>query len=57
MVSERLIKLVDHIEMDHEREVAPGADEVAIARMHVDMHANRDDWDHIHTRDGEVIDR
>lgn len=39
------IVTADHIEMVHERELAPGADVMAI---HLDMHARRDDWGHDH---------
>jgi hypothetical protein len=54
-MDEQLIRLVDHIEMIHEREVTPGTSPVDVARMHVDMHRLRDDWGHEHTRKGDII--
>jgi hypothetical protein len=40
--------LADHIEMDHERELAPGT--TGLLEMHRAMHRQRDDWDHTHRR-------
>lgn len=57
-ISERLLKLVDHVEIQHEREIAPATTEVQIARMHVDMHRQGDEseqWNHVHKKDGEVV--
>src|SRR4051812_43147428 len=40
--------LADHIEMDHERELAPGT--TNLQAMHNEMHASRDDWNHAHNK-------
>jgi hypothetical protein len=37
--------VADHVEIDHERELAPGADPAAV---HAEMHLDRTDWDHAH---------
>lgn len=47
---EKLMAISDHIEMDHERELAPG-DWVNANRTHKEMHANRSDWGHNHKGD------
>lgn len=47
-----LLDEVDHIELVHERELAPGT--TGIAAMHRQMHAARDDWGHSHRPDGSV---
>lgn len=49
--SDILMALVDHVEIDHERElVSQSLDEVW--KLHLDMHHRRSDWDHTHRRDG-----
>lgn len=54
-IDPQLLRLVDHIEVAHEREVAPGTSAVEVARMHVDMHRNSNHWDHRHDRKGNTI--
>lgn len=43
------IDLADHIEIEHERELAPGA--TGLAFMHREMHRTRHDWPHTHRKD------
>lgn len=40
------MEAADHIEMVHERELAPGTTD--LVAMHEKMHADRDDWGHSH---------
>lgn len=41
------VELADHIEFDHEREIAPG-DHGDLAVTHSNMHVQSDHWDHTH---------
>lgn len=45
--------LADHIEMVHERELAPGT--TGLREMHRQMHRNADHWDHTHRADGTTV--
>lgn len=40
------IAAAEHIELDHERELAPGTE--GIRAMHARMHRERSDWGHTH---------
>ena len=53
MVGEKFITLVDHCEMDHEFEVAPGTTFEQLRAMHADRHRMGDHWNHTHWR-GQV---
>lgn len=44
--------LADHVEFTHERELAPGTTPAEVRRMHTQMHANGDHWNHSHLRGG-----